>query len=96
MKYLAIPVLITLVLAIGTFFYSSVEGWSYLDSLYFSVMTLTTVGYGDLVPSSDLSKMFTVMYVFVGVGIVFGTIMLLGERAHRRVSAFGNHKDEQV
>jgi voltage-gated potassium channel len=39
-------------LASGALFYSSVEGWSLLDSLFFSVITLTTVGHGDFSPST--------------------------------------------
>ena len=35
------------------------EGWSVLDSIYFCVTTVATVGYGDVVPSRDASKLFT-------------------------------------
>ena len=54
----------------GTVFYRGVEGWSVLDSLYFSVTTLTTVGYGDLAPSTPGSKVFTIIYLLVGVGVL--------------------------
>lgn len=54
----------------GTLFYSHIEKWSYLDSLYFSVITLATVGYGDLHPVSAEAKIFTIFYVFFGVGLV--------------------------
>ena len=57
-------------LLIGTVFYHNVEQFSYLDALYFCVMTLTTVGYGDLYPTTDLGKMFTILYVLLGVGIM--------------------------
>ncbi|MCA0930460.1 potassium channel family protein [Ruegeria profundi] len=53
----------------GTVFYSSVEGWSWVDALYFSATTLSTVGFGDLSPATQIGKIFTVIYVFVGVGI---------------------------
>ena len=55
---------------VGTLFYKYEEAWSWIDSFYFSVITLTTVGYGDLAPSTDLSKIFTSMYIFGGLGIV--------------------------
>lgn len=55
---------------IGTAFYAIVEGWSIVDSLYFSTMTLATVGFGDLVPTHDGTKLFTVVYVLTGVGIL--------------------------
>jgi voltage-gated potassium channel len=62
--------LVVLTLAAGTAFYRDVEGWSLLDSFYFSAITLATVGYGDLVPTTPGGKLFTVFYVFAGVGII--------------------------
>lgn len=61
--------LAVLILVSGTFFYRSVEGWSWIDSLYFSVTTVSTVGIGDLAPQTDFGKLFTVAYIFVGVGV---------------------------
>lgn len=57
------------VIAIGTVFYRFVEDMSWIDSLYFSVITLTTVGYGDLAPTTTAGKVFTMVYVLVGIGI---------------------------
>lgn len=67
---------ITLVitLLIGTLFYRRAEGWSLFDSLYFSVITLSTVGYGDLAPTKIGSKIFTIMYIFMGIGILLGFV----------------------
>ena len=45
-----------------------------IHSLWFSVMTLLTVGYGDLIPSTAASKLFTILYVLVGAGILVGFI----------------------
>ncbi len=53
----------------GTLFYRSVEGWSWVDALYFSATTISTVGLSDLSPKTDLGKIFTVLYIFVGVGV---------------------------
>jgi voltage-gated potassium channel len=61
-------------LAGGTIFYRVVEGWSLLDCFYFSSMTLATVGYGDLVPTTPAGKLFTVFYVFAGVGIILAFV----------------------
>ncbi len=63
-------VLVVVTLAAGTLFYWQVEGWSLLDSFYFSSITLTTVGYGDLAPQTAAGKLFTVFYVFTGIGLI--------------------------
>ncbi len=66
---------------VGTWFYYQFEPtittWG--DAYYFTVITLTTIGYGDLNPTIPLTKFFTTVYVFVGLGIVAGLIGLVGE-----------------
>ena len=54
------------ILGLGTWFYARVEGWGVLDSLYFSVITLTTVGYGDFSPQTPAGKIFTILYIHRG------------------------------
>ena len=49
--------------------YRWLEDWSWVDSLYFSVVAITTVGFGDLTPSTDASKLFTVGYLVVGISL---------------------------
>ena len=58
------------ILTTGTIFYAVVEHWSILDALYFSVTTLTTVGFGDPSPQTGLGKAFTIIYVLAGVGLL--------------------------
>jgi hypothetical protein len=58
------------VLLSGCVFYHYVEDWSWLDSLYFCTITLATIGYGDLVPTTDLGRAFTILYALLGLGIV--------------------------
>jgi voltage-gated potassium channel Kch len=72
--------LVIIVLLTGTFFYHRVEGWGWLDSLYFSVITLTTVGYGDFSPKTDAGKLFTIFYILVGLGILAGFISLIAQK----------------
>jgi voltage-gated potassium channel Kch len=67
------------VLAGGTIFYRFAEGWTWVDSLYFTVITLTTVGYGDLSPTLAGSKLFTILLVLTGIGV----IVALAERIAR-------------
>jgi voltage-gated potassium channel len=68
-------------LASGALFYPSVEGWSLLDSLYFRFITLTTVGYGDFSPCTTAGKIFTMVYVFVGISLILGFLNAIAERS---------------
>ena len=73
-------------LLVGTIFYSLVEGWRPLDSLYFCVVTLTTVGLGDFTPKTDLGKVFTIFYVLAGISVIlaFANAVLQGASARER------------
>jgi voltage-gated potassium channel len=70
LKIISIFSVVIILLFLGTFVYMNLENWSFVDALYFSVSTLSTVGYGDLHPTSDASKLFTAFYIIVGVAIV--------------------------
>ncbi|MBI2507647.1 two pore domain potassium channel family protein [Candidatus Woesearchaeota archaeon] len=69
---------IVVLLTIGTVYLHNNESWSYVDSFYFSTITITTVGYGDLVPTKDSSKIFISIYAIFGVSVmlyVLGSIV---------------------
>jgi len=80
-EFRALAVAVMVVLASGTLFYHRVEGWSWLDSLYFTVITLTTIGYGDLSPTLPISKVFTIAFIFIGLGAFSTFVVLVAERA---------------
>jgi voltage-gated potassium channel len=69
-----------IVLVSGTIAMNRIEGWSLFDSFYFSVIALTTVGFGDFSPQTDLGKLFTIFYVLTGIGIIVAFVNALGER----------------
>ena len=71
-EFRALLILYAILLAIGTTFYARVEGWRVLDAMYFCVVTLATVGFGDLAPRTSLGKVFTIMYVMFGTGVFVG------------------------
>jgi len=57
-------------LMVGAALYSWLEGWSYLDSVYFVVITLCTIGYGDLTPTKPITKLLTIFFALNGVAIL--------------------------
>lgn len=70
---------ILFLLGLGTGVYSILESWTVVDSLYFTTATLTTIGYGDLTPTHDISKLFTVIFAFSGIGIFFFSMSIIAE-----------------
>ncbi len=60
--------ILVLVLAIGSLGYHLIEGWSFFDALYMTVITLSTIGYGETHPLSTAGRVFTLFIILVGVG----------------------------
>ena len=73
---------------LATIFYWFVEGWSLLDALYFSVVTIATVGFGDLTPHTVLGKIFTILYIISGIGL-FASAVATFARAMLRADLAG-------
>lgn len=76
-------VLLVITLAIlvsGTIFYSTVEEFSVIDALYFSAATLTTVGSANLEPATDFGKVFTIIYMISGIGVMLTMILKLSRQ----------------
>lgn len=71
-EFRGLLVLVVVTIAAGSLFYWQIEGWTLFDAFYFCAMTLTTVGYGDLSPETVAGKLFTVFYLFAGIGLLVG------------------------
>lgn len=71
--------ILALIFVIGTVGFHFIEGWGLVESLYTTVITLATVGYGDFHPAQTEGRIFTVVLIIVGVGTMAVTISLATE-----------------
>lgn len=78
-EFRSLGVIVGILLLIGTLFYRQVEGWGWLDSLYFCVITLATVGYGDFSPQTVAGKIFTMIYILLGIGTLVAVLTRLAD-----------------
>jgi len=69
-RFILALALIFLVIAFGTAGYQLIEGWNFLDALYMTIITLTTVGYREVHELSSTGMIFTIVLLLVGVGTV--------------------------
>jgi voltage-gated potassium channel len=97
--------LLVLVIVYGTGGYMLLEGWPFLDALYMTVFTLTTVGFMEVHPLDMSGRIFTISLIVMGVGLVFVTVALAAgwlaeggagqrtrrRRMERRVSRLSDH-----
>ena len=97
-KFVFAIVLFFVLLLGGSCVYYHVEGWRYLDSVYFVVATATTVGYGDIVPQTDIGKIFTIFFSFFGVGMAFYLFTLLGKYVYSKTfhNELKEHHDKLI
>ncbi|MEM0475992.1 MAG: potassium channel family protein, partial [Candidatus Norongarragalinales archaeon] len=61
-----------------TVFYHYFEHWNWIDAAFFAASTITTVGYGNVVPTTPLSKAFTIAYMLAGIGIALYSLSMIG------------------
>ena len=76
--YFAIGLVLTLFL-IGTFAYEYVEGWDWITSVYFISASMTTIGYRDVVPKTELGRLMTVAFVWIWISAGFYLIYTISE-----------------
>jgi hypothetical protein len=68
-NFYKVMIIVFLYIMVGLIFYHRTEQWSFLDCLYFLTITVLTIGYGDLSPTTDHSRIFTAFYILFGVGV---------------------------
>ncbi|MFH0823831.1 MAG: potassium channel protein [Pseudomonadota bacterium] len=67
------------ILAVGTLGYVVIEGWPILDAFYMTMITVSTIGFGEINPLSDKGRIFTIFIITTGMGIL-GYVMYSGTR----------------
>lgn len=86
-QLLVTAVALASLLAVGTVAYHQIEGWSWSTSFYFTVCTLTTIGYGDVVPTTESSRLFTAFFALAGVSIALASFGIIGASYLKRGQA---------
>ena len=74
-------IFVSIYLLIGIITFSFVlEKWTIIDSLFFLMVTITTIGYGDLNPTTDYSRAFTTLFALIGIAILGFTLGVIGSK----------------
>ena len=83
-------------LVAGTLSYSQMEQWSLIDSFYFTATTLTTIGYGDLVPTHDASKLLTVAFALSGVAMFLYGLSVITSHYIQKGQQFEEYEAKKI
>ena len=76
----ALPVVAGALVLTGTIFYWRFEDWTIIESFYFCIVTLTTVGFGDLSPTTAGTQIFTVVYILTGFGVLVALLTSVAQQ----------------
>lgn len=78
------------VLTISTFIFHKLEHWTWIEAFYYSVVTFMTVGYGDLTPSTDVSRLVASIFILFSIPMLFFMIGLMAD------AVFTNYRDAKI
>jgi len=78
-KLFIVTSLLLFIIILGTVGFLLIEGWGVIESLYATVTTISTVGYGDFVPVTVQGRLFTVFLVVIGVGTMLYAVSMFAE-----------------
>jgi voltage-gated potassium channel len=76
-KIFILTTLLFILLSLGSMGYVWIEGWDFFDALYMTVTTLSTVGYGEVHPLSRAGKIYNIVLILAGMGVLFYIISIL-------------------
>ena len=84
----------TLLIAVATLIFAYLEDWKLIDAAFFAVVTISTVGYGTPVPVTFAGKLFTIVYILVGLGVFVAAAGAVAEALIRREAILRKHEDD--
>jgi len=76
----ALPVVAGALVLTGTIFYWRFEDWTIIEALYFCIVTLTTVGFGDFSPTTPGTQIFTIVYILTGFGVLVALLTSVAQQ----------------
>ena len=91
----ALPFVAGALVLTGTIVYWRFEDWNFIEALYFSVVTLTTVGYGDLTPTTGGTRVFTIIYILTGLGVLVALLSSVAQH-YITLKVEGGHARERL
>ncbi|MGY6551265.1 MAG: potassium channel family protein [Erythrobacter sp.] len=66
-------------IALATILFKFIEGWAWIDAALFAVTTISTVGYGNIVPVTAAGKILAIVYILVGLGVFVAATSAVAE-----------------
>ena len=95
---------VAIYLLLGTIMFAEWEGWNYLDSVYFCVISLTKIGFGDLVPGTsdhdagmhEVKLVINFVYILLGMAIVAMCYYLLREEVTVKMNQFEDKMRDKI
>lgn len=92
------PVLIYVAIMIltGMVLFHWLEGWDWIDSFYFVVITLTTIGYGDFTPTTPVTKLITVFYGINGIVVLLTFFDIVRRYRHLEIPGEGTRSEDHA
>lgn len=81
----------------GAVIYRHLLHLSWVNAFYFCTITLATVGYGDITPNTDVSKIFTIFYILFGIGVfaTFASLLVRNATLRREVKRTKKRQNKQ-
>jgi hypothetical protein len=73
---------------VGIMVFHLIEGWNYLDSAYFVTTTVLTIGYGDITPKTEIGKLATIIFGWIGVSTGFYLLLKISDWRRRNFDAY--------